>query len=122
VNVIKRHEEVTSAALFSGGTAPRFYYNVEPKEPANYLAQVLINTRHADDVVPYRFVRDGRERSRRQIADIAVAFELRPGISFMVLVDDGDFAMQRLRIERCIRRDDREYVCFANAANRSISA
>ncbi len=50
VEVIKRHEEVSSAAVFSGGTAPRFYYNVEPKEPANYLAQIIINTRHADEV------------------------------------------------------------------------
>jgi multidrug efflux pump subunit AcrB len=48
--IIKSHEEVLSAAVFTGGTAPRFYYNVEPKEPANYLAQILINTRHADDV------------------------------------------------------------------------
>jgi multidrug efflux pump subunit AcrB len=50
VALIKGHEEVLSAAVFSGGTAPRFYYNVEPKEPANYLAQILINTRHADNV------------------------------------------------------------------------
>ena len=50
VALIKGHEEVVSAAVFSGGTAPRFYYNVEPKEPANYLAQILINTRHADEV------------------------------------------------------------------------
>jgi multidrug efflux pump subunit AcrB len=50
VALIKRHEEVASAAVFTGGTAPRFYYNVEPKEPANYLAQILINTRNADDV------------------------------------------------------------------------
>jgi multidrug efflux pump subunit AcrB len=50
VEVIKSHEEVSSAAVFSGGTAPRFYYNVEPKEPANYLAQVIVNTRHADEV------------------------------------------------------------------------
>jgi len=50
VALIKGHEEVLSAAVFSGGTAPRFYYNVEPKEPANYLAQILINTRHADEV------------------------------------------------------------------------
>ncbi len=48
--IIRGHEEVLSAAVFTGGTAPRFYYNVEPKEPANYLAQILINTRHADDV------------------------------------------------------------------------
>src|SRR6185436_6128188 len=52
VDVIKAHEEVTSAAVFSGGTAPRFYYNVEPKEPANYLAQVIINTRTAAVVEP----------------------------------------------------------------------
>ncbi len=50
VELIKRHEEVASAAVFSGGTAPRFYYNVEPKAQANYLAQVLINTRHEDEV------------------------------------------------------------------------
>ena len=51
VALIKRHEEVASAAVFTGGTAPRFYYNVEPKEPANYLAQILINTRHEDQVI-----------------------------------------------------------------------
>jgi multidrug efflux pump subunit AcrB len=50
VGVLKKHEEVASAAVFSGGTAPRFYYNVEPKAPANYLAQILINTRQADEV------------------------------------------------------------------------
>jgi multidrug efflux pump subunit AcrB len=52
VELIKRHEEVASAAVFTGGTAPRFYYNVEPKEPANYLAQILINTRTEHDVEP----------------------------------------------------------------------
>jgi multidrug efflux pump subunit AcrB len=52
VELIKRHEEVASAAVFTGGTAPRFYYNVEPKEPANYLAQIIVNTRQADEVEP----------------------------------------------------------------------
>ncbi len=52
VNIIKTHEEVTSAAIFTGGTAPRFYYNVEPQAPANYLAQILINTRDDHDVKP----------------------------------------------------------------------
>ncbi len=52
VQVIKTHEEVSSTAIFTGGTAPRFYYNVEPKEPANYLAQILINTRDEHDVKP----------------------------------------------------------------------
>jgi len=52
VTIIKTHEEVASAAVFTGGTAPRFYYNVEPKAPANYLAQILINTRHEEEVAP----------------------------------------------------------------------
>jgi multidrug efflux pump len=52
VALIKAHEEVASAAIFTGGTAPRFYYNVEPKEPANYLTQILINTRTEHDVKP----------------------------------------------------------------------
>lgn len=50
--VIKRHEEVASMAVFSGGTAPRFYYNIAPKVPANYLAQIIVNTRAEDDVPP----------------------------------------------------------------------
>ena len=49
---LKQHEEIVSAALFTGGTAPRFYYNVEPRAPANNIAQVLINTRSQDDVPP----------------------------------------------------------------------
>jgi multidrug efflux pump subunit AcrB len=49
-DLLVKHSEIASAALFTGGTAPRFYYNVAPKQPANYLAQILINTRHKDDV------------------------------------------------------------------------
>jgi multidrug efflux pump subunit AcrB len=48
--LLKKHDEIASAAVFTGGTAPRFYYNVAPKEPANYLAQILINTRRDEDV------------------------------------------------------------------------
>jgi len=47
---LKTHEEVATAAVFTGGTAPRFYYNVAPKEPANYLAQILVNTRTEEGV------------------------------------------------------------------------
>ena len=50
VAAVKKHDEVASAAVFTGGTAPRFYYNVVPREPASYLAQILINTRREDDV------------------------------------------------------------------------
>lgn len=48
--LLKHHEEVVSGAVFVGGSAPRFYYNVTPKAPDDHLAQVLINTRHADEV------------------------------------------------------------------------
>lgn len=47
---LNRYPEIASAGLFYGGTAPRFYYNVSPREPAPYLSQVLINTRSAAEV------------------------------------------------------------------------
>ena len=50
VAALKPHAEISSAAVFTGGTAPRFYYNVTPKEPANYIAQILVNTRRQGDV------------------------------------------------------------------------
>ena len=49
---LQQHPEIISAGLFTGGTAPRFYYNVEPRAPADNLAQVLVNTRSQDDVPP----------------------------------------------------------------------
>lgn len=48
--VLKQQSEIESAVVFCGGTAPNFYYNVLPREPAANLAQVLINTRSAGDV------------------------------------------------------------------------
>ncbi len=50
--LLARQEAVLSAAVFSGGVAPRFYYNVSPREPAHHLAQVLVNTRRPEDVPP----------------------------------------------------------------------
>ncbi|MCI0537311.1 MAG: efflux RND transporter permease subunit, partial [Verrucomicrobiales bacterium] len=50
--ILKRHEAIQSAAVFAGGTAPRFFITVSPKENAPYLAQVLVVTRHDDDVLP----------------------------------------------------------------------
>ena len=49
---LKQHSEIVSTAVFTGGTTPRFYYNVEPKAPANNLAQILVNTRTQEDVPP----------------------------------------------------------------------
>src|SRR4029450_3013373 len=78
VAIIKSHEEVTSAAIFTGGTAPRFYYNVEPKEPANYLAQILVNTRTEHDVKPL-LVKLRRELDESVSGARGVAKELEQG-------------------------------------------
>jgi multidrug efflux pump len=47
-----RYDRIENFGAFYGGSAPRFYYNVRPKEAAPYLAQILVNTRSAEDVVP----------------------------------------------------------------------
>jgi multidrug efflux pump subunit AcrB len=69
MSLIREHPEVRSAAVFRGGTAPRFYYNVSPKEPATYLAQILVNTREDKDVpgllVKLREELDGRVAGAR---------------------------------------------------------
>jgi multidrug efflux pump subunit AcrB len=49
--MIAAEPEVENFGVFYGGTAPRFYYNVEPREPGAFLAQVLVNTR-SKDIVP----------------------------------------------------------------------
>ncbi len=47
---LRSQQSIENAAVFSGGTAPNFYYNVLPRSPAPNLAQVLINTRRTADV------------------------------------------------------------------------
>ncbi len=49
-DLLPGHEEFVSAAVFIGGSAPRFYYNVTPKAPAGNLAQFIVNTRNAGEV------------------------------------------------------------------------
>ncbi len=42
--IVARHPEVIGGALFLGGTAPRFYYNIQPQVPNDGTAQMLLNT------------------------------------------------------------------------------
>lgn len=49
-DLLRKQEVIENAVVFCGGTAPNFYYNVLPREPADTIGQVLINTRHAEDV------------------------------------------------------------------------
>lgn len=50
--LLQQHAQVDNFGVFYGGTAPRFYYNISPKEPAAYLSQFVINTHDMHDVVP----------------------------------------------------------------------
>ena len=54
--LLKRQPEIESVAIFTGGTAPRFYYNVNPREPGSFLGQIVINTR-TDKEVPVLLAR-----------------------------------------------------------------
>ncbi|MEI7633121.1 MAG: efflux RND transporter permease subunit [bacterium] len=50
ISLLEKYKAITSAAVFMGGSAPRFYYNFMQQEPANYLAQIIVNTRTDKDV------------------------------------------------------------------------
>ncbi len=63
---LREQPEIRSAAVFTGGGAPRFYYNLRHREPAPFLAQVLVNTDRASDV-PVMLPRL-RERLDRAVA------------------------------------------------------
>lgn len=47
---LQQEAAVQSAVIVSGGGMPMFYYNVLPRQPAANVAQVLVNTRRAEDV------------------------------------------------------------------------
>ena len=66
VRLLQEQPEIATAAVFTGGTAPRFYYNVNPREPGSFLAQILINTRHEKEA-PALLARL-RDRLDREIA------------------------------------------------------
>jgi multidrug efflux pump subunit AcrB/outer membrane protein TolC len=44
-NHLKSEPLVRDFSTFLGGSAPRFYYNVNPQQPASNYAQILVNTR-----------------------------------------------------------------------------
>lgn len=48
--LLQKEDAIQSAVIVSGGGTPMFYYNVLPRQPAANIAQVLINTRRAEDV------------------------------------------------------------------------
>jgi outer membrane protein TolC/preprotein translocase subunit SecF len=47
--VLRREPQTERYATFVGSSAPRFYYNVNPQAPAANYAQVLVNTKSAEE-------------------------------------------------------------------------
>ncbi|MBN8418069.1 MAG: efflux RND transporter permease subunit [Verrucomicrobia bacterium] len=47
---LQKEESIQSAVVVSGGGMPMFYYNLLPRQPDSNVAQVLVNTRRAEDV------------------------------------------------------------------------
>jgi multidrug efflux pump subunit AcrB/outer membrane protein TolC len=45
---LSREPLVRDYSTYLGGSAPRFYYNVNPQQPASNYAQLLVNTREVD--------------------------------------------------------------------------
>lgn len=69
-NIAKLLEEeaaIERAVIVCGAGVPMFYYNVLPREPGSHVAQILINTRQAEDV-PLLIV-TLRERLDREITN-----------------------------------------------------
>lgn len=50
LRLLAPHPPVAGGAIFTGGSGPRFYYNLTPRAPADHLAQFLVTTRHEDEV------------------------------------------------------------------------
>lgn len=120
--VVRRVEErlrkeplVVSFASFVGDSSPRFYYNVDPEFPARNYAQMLVNTRSADDTPPLVF------RLRRELARVApealvIVRELEQGTVMKAPIEarvisthDGPEDLKRLRelgerVEAVLRR------------------
>jgi multidrug efflux pump subunit AcrB len=78
VEQLGKHPEIVTAAVFSGGTAPRFYYNVVPDEPGSSLAQVLVNTR-TDREVPALLAKLRKELDRNIAGARCIVKQLEQG-------------------------------------------
>lgn len=64
VAIAAKHQDIQGGALFLGGTAPRFYYNIIPKVPDDGIAQLLLTTRRMEDVPPLvRALQDELDRA-----------------------------------------------------------
>lgn len=106
---------VESFAAFIGDSAPRFYYNVDPEFPARNYAQLVVNTRDAEET-PGLVFRLRRELKRVAPEALALVRELEQGTVMkapvevrIVSPEDGEADLARLRetgekVEALLRR------------------
>ncbi|MGJ5817757.1 efflux RND transporter permease subunit [Paludibaculum fermentans] len=100
---LKSNPQVDNYSTFVGESAPRFYYNVAPEFTASNYAQVLVNTKTAEQTPSLVF------RLRKDLAQVApeariLVRELEQGTAMQAPVevrivssDDGSEDLQRLK-------------------------
>jgi multidrug efflux pump subunit AcrB/outer membrane protein TolC len=77
-NDLKTEPLVRDFSTFLGGSAPRFYYNVNPQQPASNYAQVLVNTNSVKETPP--FTHSLRTRLARLVPEaLVIVRELQQG-------------------------------------------
>lgn len=100
---LRQEPLVSSFASFVGDSAPRFYYNVDPEFPARNYAQIVVNTRSAEDT-PALVFRLRRELQTVAPEALAIVRELEQGTVMkapvevrIVSTQDGEEDLRRLR-------------------------
>jgi multidrug efflux pump subunit AcrB len=107
--IAARHPEITGGALFLGGSAPRFYYNIQPRVPDDATAQMLLTTTTMQAVPAV--VAQMREEVAREVPGARVVVRrleqgppVDPPVQFRITGDDlptlrrlGDHVAQALR-------------------------
>ena len=100
--VLQKESVIESAAVFCGGTAPNFYYNVLPREPASNIAQVVINTQYTEDV-PGLIVRLREDLDHRIAGALCVVKQLDQGPALespiQIRLTGGDLNVLRARAD-----------------------
>jgi len=100
---------VASYGTFVGSSAPRFYYNVDPQQPAGNYGQILVNTRDVDKTP--ELVYQMRKRLREVVPEaLTIVKELQQGEIFSAPIevrisgeDLGQLKALSARVEAILR-------------------
>lgn len=85
-NELSTNPMVASYGTFVGSSAPRFYYNVDPQQPAGNYGQILVNTRDVDKTP--ELVYHMRKRLREVVPEaLTIVKELQQGEIFSAPIE-----------------------------------